>query len=465
MKNHAPAIFDLLKENGIEISPLEFTNEKNEYIVDNLSRRGLISQITNPNALKEEICTKKIGLYCGADPTAASLHVGNLMPLMVLLHFNLRGHNIMGLVGGATGVVGDPSGRDTERSSMEHQIRVNNVSRLKSQMKQFFAFGVQAAEERNGSESALGMVQVRNNIEWWENVTMLSFLGTFGRFIRVNQMLARDSVKSRLSSSQGIGFNEFTYQILQAFDFYHLNANENITAQVGGNDQYGNITAGIDLISRIGSKPAYGLTVPLLTTANGEKFGKSAGNAVFIDKEMTSPYELYQFMMNAADEDVAKLLLKFSLLPVSVIERIVKIHTADPSRRLGQKILALEMCDLVHGPGSGYKNMVVSSCLFGDAHFDASVILESFRSQGRVPKIQASDFGCLIDLLQKLDGRKSRSALKKLIKQAGVTIVGKRGKLHEPTDCVEEGGLLDGRVLILKLGKKDFYIAEVNSTL
>lgn len=341
---------------------------------------------------------EKITVYCGADPSAVSLHVGNLIPLLILLHFYIRGHNVIGLVGGATGEVGDPSGRSTERQQMESDVRSNNVSHIRSQLQTFLDRGKAYAETRG--YAGFGTATTRNNADWWRDIKMLNFLATYGRHIRVGQMLARDSVKNRIQSEQGIGYNEFTYQILQAFDFWHLHSNEGCRLQVGGNDQWGNITAGIDLISRLRGEanknktlgklpkvakdedPVYGITVPLLTTPSGEKFGKSAGNAIWIDPSLTKPYELYQYFIRAPDSVVRAYLNMFTLLPLEAIEEIMATHAQDESARSAQKILAKEITDLVHGLGAGDRAKIMSSIMFSSGEtFSNEDILSVFRAE------------------------------------------------------------------------------------
>lgn len=367
---------------------------------------------------------EKVTLYCGADPSAQSLHVGNLIPLIILIHFRTRGHSPITLVGGATGIVGDPSGRATERAQMEAKTRAGNVAKIRLQLETFLDRGKDAASRHGYPAENFGNRISTNNADWWKDMGMLQFLGTYGRHIRVGQMLARDSVKNRMESEQGIGFNEFAYQILQAYDFWHLHSTFGCRIQVGGNDQWGNITAGIDLISRLRSEvsknekeakkggenglskgtlpkvakdldPAYGITVPLLTTPSGEKFGKSAGNAVWIDPEMTKPYELYQYFVKSPDSVVEKYLKMFTFMSLDTISTIMKQHVENESIRHAQRILAKEVTDLVHGLGSGQNSAVMSEILFGGADeassYDAATILSAFSSQDLVKKVPRSD--------------------------------------------------------------------------
>ncbi|CCK67866.1 tyrosine--tRNA ligase MSY1 KNAG_0A01770 [Huiozyma naganishii CBS 8797] len=310
--------------------------------------RGLVAQVSaREEVLLENVRRRPqmVKLYCGVDPTARSVHLGNLVPLMVLLNFYVRGSPVVNIVGGATGKVGDPSGRTTERSAMSSSVREDNVSAISQQLKTFFKRGAEYYAKRQGLQGALKGVPaghtVVNNLTWWQDVNMLDFLARYGGHIRVQAMLARDSVSSRLAQPQtGLGFNEFTYQILQAYDFYHLYTEQGVSVQVGGNDQWGNITAGIDLIERVRAEtargeskkatslPATAITCPLLTTSSGQKFGKSAGNAVFIDKSINTPYDIYQFFYNTEDADVERFLKIFTLLPLEQIATVMATHRA-----------------------------------------------------------------------------------------------------------------------------------------
>lgn len=472
------SITRFLEKHNIEVSNDEFQQDLNEPLLSHLKKRGLVETCVNEEQLLKDAQEKRLGLYCGADPTAKSLHLGNLLPLMVLLHFNLRGHRIFPLIGGATGEVGDPSGRSTERSAMANETRLDHVSRISQQFLDFFQKAVEYGKTRNPRIGHLdiGTRELKNNREWWKNMGMLEFLAKYGRHIRVNQMLSRESIKNRLTSEQGIGFNEFAYQLLQAYDFYYLNKTFKVDIQVGGNDQYGNIVAGIDLISRMrkaeesdNKDEVFGITVPLLTTSNGVKFGKSAGNAIFIDKELTSSYDIYQFMYNTTDEDIQKFLYKFSLLPTSVIDKIVTAHNLDKKARLGQRILAIEMCDLIHGDGEGMSNYIISEILFSKVnireHFKAADILEAFKKQGLVNSVGRKELGEMnvVNLLHQIGGgEKSKSELRRMMKGGSVCIGNtKEGKVSDPDYIISlDRDVIDGKLLLLKLGKK-YHVVEI----
>lgn len=463
--------------------PEHFKPDLEVSLVGHLQSRNLVEGLTSDDLfdLTESGSNAKFGLYCGADPTAKSLHLGNLLPLIVLLHFRLRGHDVTGLVGGATGIVGDPSGRTTERSQLDTNERLSNVQKIQDQITQFLNRGVEYAKSRNYPVNESGSIASVNNASWWENIKFLDFLGTYGRHIRISSMLARDSIQSRLSSSNGLGFNEFTYQILQAYDFWHLFKEHKVNIQVGGNDQWGNITAGIDLISRLQRQkndskalPAYGLTVPLLTTPSGEKFGKSAGNAVFISEELTKPFQLYQYFINTPDEIVGKLLKVFTLLPLNVIDNeILAKHESDPGLRIAQRVLAREVTDLIHGNGVGEEMAYITNFLFPtpDQPFDDNItadkLISNFRRSGILSKFRFDDFKDITDLkmstlLSKVL-RKSKSETKTLIKQGGVYLGLERDQFEDPDDVVlfdPENHLIDGKLLLVRIGKQNYYVVE-----
>lgn len=473
--NIIPTVQDLAKADSHE-------PDVNVSLVGHLQSRYLVESITSDELfeLTSAESTKKFKLYCGADPTAKSLHLGNLLPLMVLLHFSIRGHSVVGLVGGATGAVGDPSGRATERTQLAEKERVDNVTRIEDQMTAFLKNGVDYARLRNFPVKE-GEVSTANNAKWWQSIKMLDFLAHFGRHIRVSSMLGRDSILSRLLSQQGLGFNEFTYQILQAYDFWHLFKEENVNMQIGGNDQWGNITAGIDLISRLQrhqnikkDEQSFGMTVPLLTTPTGEKFGKSAGNAVFIDKTVTTPFQLYQYFINTPDEMVNKLLKIFTLLPLQTIEtEIIPRHQADPGLRLAQRILAREVVDLVHGVGVGEEMAYITGFLFPtpDQPFDdelsADKLITNFQRSGILVNLKFDDFEDISDvkmstLLAKILG-KSKRETKNLIKSGGIYLGLERDQYEDPEDVVlfdKDNHLLDGKLLLVRVGKQNYHVVQ-----
>ena len=305
-------------------------------IIDELEWRGAINQQTDAEGLRKLTEEEQIGLYCGVDPTGDSLHIGHLIPFIVLKRFQLAGHRPVILIGGATGSIGDPSGKSEERVLQSMDQVVENANALTAQMKKLFL-----------SDSSAD-IRLVNNYDWTKDLTLLDFLRDFGKNFNINTMLAKDIVASRLDT--GISFTEFTYQILQSMDFLHLFQNEGVNLQIGGQDQWGNITAGLDLIrKKEGTEAkAFGLTIPLMLKADGTKFGKTAGGAVWLDPKKTTPYEFYQFWVNQDDRDVIKYLKYFTFLSKEEIDALAEKVETEPHKREAQKVLAAEMTRFVH---------------------------------------------------------------------------------------------------------------------
>lgn len=463
------------------VHPENFEIDLKDSLVGHLQNRHLVESITHDELYEytKPESDKVFKLYCGADPTAQSLHLGNLLPLMSLLHFNLRGHGVVGLVGGATGAVGDPSGRTTERTQLEDKDRLYNVDRIQNQISNFLSRGIEYAKSRNYPIKSGGSIETVNNADWWKSIGMLDFLAKYGKHIRVSAMLGRDSIQSRLETQQGLGFNEFAYQVLQAYDFWHLYSEKQVNLQLGGNDQWGNITAGIDLISRLlkvyqKSGNAYGMTVPLLTTPTGEKFGKSAGNAVFIDEKLTTPFQLYQYFINVPDETVGKLLKIFTLLPCKTIDdEILPKHETDPGLRIAQRILAREVVDLIHGNGVGDEMAYTSGFLFPtpDQPFNdeisADKLISKLSRSGVLQTMKFDDFEDINDLkmstlLSKIFD-KSKRETKNLIRSGGVYLGLDREQYEDPEDVVlfdKDSHLIDGKLLLVRSGKQNYYVVR-----
>lgn len=464
----------------------ELEKEHSKPLIEYLKERGLVEAIANLEELNT-LTSKPNGvkLYCGADPTAKSLHLGNLLPLLIMLHFNIRGHDIVGLVGGATGKVGDPSGRTTERDKINSKIQLDNTERIKSQLatflnnsKEFLRFNGIPTDEKS-------KIEIVNNYDWWKDVTLLDFLFNYGKFIRINSMLARDSIKDRLNSDAGIGFHEFTYQILQAYDFWHLFKNHNVTVEVGGNDQWGNITAGIDFVNRMkgelksdkqdnGNKlmlnrKVFGITAPLLTTSSGQKFGKSAGNAVFIDKEMTPSFNVYNFFMKTADADLEKLLKIFTFIPLQQIKEILDDHSKHPSLRKAQRILANEVTSLIHGKKECYNSSVIASILFPlpeeeyPTNLSTDTVLRIFEESNLLKKVSRERvIGTRFStVLAEITGV-SKSEARNTVKNGGLYIGYDRLKV-DSSDSVEfsDKFLIDNKLILLRVGKAKYVIAEL----
>ncbi|KAF8630635.1 hypothetical protein AX15_002786 [Amanita polypyramis BW_CC] len=301
-----------------------------------LTHRGFIQDVTRPHGLELVLDATPRTVYAGIDPTAHALHIGHLIPLMCLFHFQLHGHRIIPLIGGATGRIGDPSGRSTQRQLANIKNIEDNVSSLTNSIYNFFSRASHYVIRKHSNvDSVPSLPTVLSNLEWHQHITMLDFLRTVGVHARISTMLGRESVKARLNSQQGISFTEFTYQLLQAYDFHHLYKHHGCSIQIGGSDQWGNIVAGLELIARLEGKSnapdedvpdVYGITTPLLTTSTGEKFGKSTGNAVWLDPDLTSVFDFYQYFVKVADADVEKYLKMFTLLPLPEITEIVQAH-------------------------------------------------------------------------------------------------------------------------------------------
>jgi len=319
-------------------------------ILKDLKERELIYQTTNLEELQKRLSKGKIVLYCGFDPTGESLHLGNFLHLIALKRFQMLGHQPIVVLGGATGLIGDPSGRTEERPLISKKILEENKLKIKKQIEKFLDF--------KGKNKAL----ILDNYLWHSKQKLLDFLREIGKNFTVSYLLAKESVKNRLET--GISFTEFSYNLLQAFDFYYLFKNYNCELQIGGSDQWGNITSGIDLIKKIENKEVFGLTLPLITTTSGEKFGKSTGKGIWISKNLTSPYELYQFLFNTPDSEVIKLLKYFTFLSLSQIEKLEKELKNQPEKREAQRVLAFEMVKIIHSEKEAKEAEKISKALF-----------------------------------------------------------------------------------------------------
>ncbi|SMN21195.1 similar to Saccharomyces cerevisiae YPL097W MSY1 Mitochondrial tyrosyl-tRNA synthetase [Maudiozyma saulgeensis] len=448
------------------------SNKTRTNLLDLLRKRGLISQVSAP----EEVLVSKVQngdklkMYCGVDPTAKSIHLGNLVPMMLMLNFYVRGHDIVNIVGGATGAVGDPSGRSTERKTMSIDTRLDNVSRITTQLSRFFQNGLTYYENKyksNDDENKnTGVYTMTNNYNWWKDVKMIEFLAQYGKYIRIQSMLSRDSVSARLSSQGSLGFNEFTYQILQAYDFYHLYKNENTTIQIGGNDQWGNITAGIDLINRVEQNssnvkknPPFAITVPLLTTSNGQKFGKSAGNAIFLDEEINTAYDIYQFFLNTTDADVERFLKIFTLMPINKISEVVEKHNDAPQLHYAQSVLAQEVTELIHGTKKAKDAKTISRVLFSNSTIteDSKELIRIF-SGARILKqaSQGSDLTTLVSELMQC----SKAEAKRKVVQGSVYLGPDRVRLEKNTsDWIQY--LIGNEVLLIRIGKQKCFVVQM----
>ncbi|KAI5451869.1 tyrosyl-tRNA synthetase [Naganishia albida] len=444
-------------------------------VLRELEGRGFVAAVTSPKLAHQ--LEKRTCIYSGVDPSARSLHVGNLLPLLTLLHMKQAGHHVLALIGGATGSIGDPSGRSTERNALDKEVVEENVRSITAQVQRFFHRGTEYAQARSGGnrkEDAVaeeGKLDVVNNHTWTVGVSLLDFLRDVGKFAKVNTMLSRESVKNRLASEQGISFTEFSYQLLQAFDFRHLYERYGCRVQVGGSDQWGNIVSGIDLIKRSPSvvppvgtgeegkegkeEPAFGLTIPLLTTSTGEKFGKSAGNAVWLDPQMTSVFDFYQYFLRTPDADVGKLLRLFTFLPLGKIEAILAEHETKPHLRAAQKLLASEITQLVHGRQGLEKAHTATAILYGTSFNDleAESVLHALQGDDRLVLVDKSAvIGKPFARLASSYGlAKSNSEASRSIKGGGFYV--NNNKLTDTSRTLQDSDLLDGRLVVLAIGK------------
>ena len=413
-----------------------------------LEWRGFLHHTTKD--LAAHLATGRRTLYCGFDPTAPSFQVGNLMPLMLLRHFQLAGHRPIVLMGGGTGLIGDPSGKQSERPLLsEEQIR-ENVRRQRDQLVRLFDFD--AKDTR---------ALVLNNADWLVGQRLVAFLRDVGKHFSVNVMMQKESVKARLDA--GISYTEFSYMLLQAYDFLHLYRKEQCTIQVGGSDQWGNITAGIDLIRRVEGGDAHGLVGPLFTTASGAKFGKTEGGAVWLDPALTSPYKFYQFWYNVDDRDVESYLKLFTLLPRPDIEAQMKTHKKDPSRREAQGKLAVEVTSMVHGKQAASNATAVNAILFSDLdprNVEPSA-LDLLAQEIPTARVPSGDGLSLVDAVVHAGLAKSKSEARRAIEQGGIYINQQRVK--DPARKIEPPDWLTGGNLLLRKGKKDYALLRAGS--
>lgn len=420
--------------------------------ISELAWRELLFQHTD--GLPAAFAAGTVSGYCGFDPTASSLHVGNLIPVMGLVHLQRAGHRPIALVGGGTGMIGDPSGRSSERSLQDLDTIRANADAIRGQLVKFLDF-----------EGPAGAKLV-NNADWLTELSLLDFLRDTGKHFSVNYMLAKDSVKSRLEG--GISFTEFSYMLLQAHDYLELHKREGVTLQIGGSDQWGNITAGLELIRRTTGGEAHALTFPLITNADGTKFGKSTGGgSVWLDPERTSPYQFYQFWIGADDRDVSRYLRFFTLLPQAEIEALDEAVRTAPERRAAQRALAADVTARVHGADVARVAREVSALLFekADPQGLSEAALTALRAEIPFAKYEAPAEGApaegidVYQCLTLLGIAASRGAAKRLLEQGGISVNG--AKLSAADRVVGEDRLLRGRHLLLRKGQREFGLVRV----
>ena len=412
-------------------------------ILDDLQARGLIHDTTDADALRERLDAGPITLYHGIDPSASSLHIGNYVGVLALRRFQDAGHNIIVLVGGATGMVGDPGGRSEERNLLDEETLASNIAGIRSQLERL-------VDLDPGGATA----EMVSNYDWTKDMGVLDFLRDVGKHVTVNQMVARDSVKSRMQSEHGISYTEFSYMLLQAMDFHHLHVAKGCDLQIGGSDQWGNIAQGVDLIRRREGAHAHGLTWPLITRADGQKFGKSVSGAVWLDPERTSPYEFHQYWKNTDDRDVERFLLQLTLLPVDEISSIMKGHGEAPHERRAQQALADAVTELIHGPDAVVASTRAAAVLFGgvaptadDLQTLRGVVPEAELSAGELSNNEP-----FVDLLVASELVKSKREARQAITDGSVRW---NGDKIEADDAGARSTLTEGSIGLLQRGKKN----------
>ncbi|SCR07069.1 tyrosine--tRNA ligase [Staphylococcus aureus] len=414
-------------------------------LIEDLKWRGLIYQQTDEQGIEDLLNKEQVTLYCGADPTADSLHIGHLLPFLTLRRFQEHGHRPIVLIGGGTGMIGDPSGKSEERVLQTEEQVDKNIEGISKQMHNIFEFGTDH-----------GAVLV-NNRDWLGQISLISFLRDYGKHVGVNYMLGKDSIQSRLE--HGISYTEFTYTILQAIDFGHLNRELNCKIQVGGSDQWGNITSGIELMRRMyGQTDAYGLTIPLVTKSDGKKFGKSESGAVWLDAEKTSPYEFYQFWINQSDEDVIKFLKYFTFLGKEEIDRLEQSKNEAPHLREAQKTLAEEVTKFIHGEDALNDAIRISQALFsGDLKsLSAKELKDGYKD---VPQVTLSnDTTNIVEVLIETGISPSKRQAREDVNNGAIYINGERQQ--DVNYALAPEDKIDGEFTIIRRGKKKYFMVN-----
>ena len=407
-------------------------------LLADLEARGLIQDSTDRDALRARIQAGPVGVYYGCDPSADSLHVGNLIGLLVLRRFADAGHHPVALAGGATGMIGDPGGRSKERNLLDADTLAHNTARIAAQL------------------DAISRVQLVNNLDWTESVTLLDFLRDIGKFASVNQMIARESVKARLESENGISFTEFSYQLLQANDYLHLSRDHDVEMQIGGSDQWGNLLAGVELIRKADGNHVHAFTWPLILRSDGKKFGKSEEGAVWLAADKTSPYQFFQYWMNVADADIERFLLQLTLLPVDEAKAIAAAHAQSPHQRAGQRRLARETTALVHGPEATAAAEEASAILFGGSPAGASAQALEFLAS----EVPTSPFVPGVTLAAALAATPLASSLSDARRTIGQGAASVNGDVVPQDRPLTESDLLYDRWLLLRKGKRNYHLLD-----
>lgn len=422
-------------------------------LIEELRWRGLIQDIMP--GTEDQLLKETTSGYVGFDPTADSLHIGSLVPILLLVHLQKAGHKPIALVGGATGMVGDPSGKSQERNLLSEEVLQRNLEGVKRQLRKFLDFD-------SGKSTAAEMV---NNYDWFKGMQFLDFIRDVGKHITVNYMMSKESVRKRIDSETGISFTEFTYQLIQGYDFYWLYSNKNCKLQMGGSDQWGNITTGTELIRRKSGGQAFAFTCPLLTKSDGGKFGKTEQGNVWLDPAKTSPFEFYQFWLNAADEDAEKWIRIFTFLSKAEIETLIQEHKKDQSKRLLQKSLAKELTIFVHGENKYNEALETTDKLFTRQQASAdSLSVEDLENMQGIIRINYSldklTAGVdIVSFLAETNIFSSKGEARKMIQNGGVSI--NRNKVEQISDIVKDDSLLHNKYLLIQKGKKHYYLLTI----
>jgi len=420
-------------------------------VFEELSSRNFIYQTTDPG-LAKMLDKDRLVFYAGFDPTADSLHIGNLLAIMGMVHLQRAGHKPIGVVGGGTGLIGDPSGKSRERPLLSSEDMERNLAGIRSQLERFLDF--------SPGKSQAVMV---NNLDWLGKLNLITFLRDIGKHFRLSEMVARESVKQRLESEEGISFTEFCYQLLQAYDFLHLSDEYGCRLQVGGSDQWGNITAGIDLIRRLRQKDAFGMTFPLVTTASGAKFGKTEQGTVWLDANKTSPYQFYQYFVQTDDRDVVPYLKYFTLLGSGEIESLAQSVKKEPDKREAQRRLAFEATGLVHGKSAAEQAQKVSRLLFREKleQLSDQELLAAFEHAPsyELSKAELEKGISLVDLIHRAGVLESRAEAKRKIKERGIYLNNQR--INDQNYIVYLKDLASQHFLVLRAGKKKYHLIRV----
>ncbi|MFC1719056.1 tyrosine--tRNA ligase [Candidatus Poribacteria bacterium] len=421
-----------------------------------LKERGFISQVSDEE-LFDLFSKEEVTCYIGFDPSARSLHVGNLFVMMSLTHIQRCGHHAIALLGGGTGMIGDPSGKSEERILLSQDQLEENAKAMKLQLEEI----LKADDEKVGS------LRVMNNADWLSKYRFIDFLRDIGKHFRVSEMLTKESVKRRMESGEGISFTEFSYMLLQSADFLHLFTEHNCIAQFGGSDQWGNITAGIELIRRVKGETAYAVTFPLITTASGQKLGKTEEGAIYLDSELTSPYEFYQYWINTDDRDVIKYLKWFTFLPLSEIDRLAELTENEPEKREAHRTLAYEVTEFIHGTEQADLAVKTSEILFGREIADVSdEMLEAiFRDvpSTELPQQDLESGISIVDGMVQCGLSKGRSAARRLITGGGVYLNNKR--VTDAEYILTKESLASTHIAVLRTGKRNYHLLKFASSM